>query len=88
METLTNLGLHRVLEIAKDHVGCGVLLLDLIQEGSLGLWQAIQGYREGDYGLLPGTTGFGSTWRKRSFCRRGPTVLGRSSVGRWRTTVP
>ena len=40
---------HRVLEIAKDHVGCGVLLLDLIQEGSLGLWQAIQGYREGDY---------------------------------------
>ena len=49
MEALTNLGLHRVLEIAKDHVGCGVLLLDLIQEGSLGLWQAIQGYREGDY---------------------------------------
>ena len=49
METLTNLGLHRVLEIAKDHVGCGVLLLDLIQEGSLGLWQAIRGYREGDY---------------------------------------
>ena len=35
--------------LAKDHVGCGVLLLDLIQEGSLGLWQAIQGYREGDY---------------------------------------
>ena len=49
MEALTNLGLHRVLEIAKDHVGCGVLLLDLIQEGSLGLWQAIQSYREGDY---------------------------------------
>ena len=87
METLTNLGLHRVLEIAKDHVGCGVLLLDLIQEGSLGLWQAIQGYREGI--MTPtGTTGFGSTWRKRSFCRREPTVLGRSSVGRWRTTAP
>ncbi len=49
MEALTNLGLHRVLELAKDHVGCGVLLLDLIQEGSLGLWQAIQGYREGNY---------------------------------------
>ena len=49
MEVLTNLGLHRVLEIAKAHVGCGVLLLDLIQEGSLGLWQAIQGYREGAY---------------------------------------
>ena len=49
MEALTHLGLRRVLEIAKAHVGCGVLLLDLIQEGSLGLWQAIQGYREGDY---------------------------------------
>ena len=32
MEALTNLGLHRVLELSKDHVGCGVLLLDLIQE--------------------------------------------------------
>jgi RNA polymerase primary sigma factor len=26
-----------------------VLLLDLIQEGSLGLWQAIRNYRRGDY---------------------------------------
>ena len=47
----------------KDCAECGFLsfehalpedttqetLLDLIQEGSLGLWQAIQGYREGDY---------------------------------------
>lgn len=49
METLTNLGLHRVLTIAKAHVGYGVLLLDLIQEGSLGLWQAIREYREGAY---------------------------------------
>mgnify|MGYP000748070455 CR=1 FL=1 len=30
MEALTNLGLHRVLEIAKAHVGCGVLLLDFM----------------------------------------------------------
>jgi len=30
-------------------VGYGVLLLDLIQEGSLGLWQAIRNYRYGDY---------------------------------------
>ena len=49
MEALTNLGLHRVLAIAKAHVGYGVLLLDLIQEGSLGLWQAIREYRDGAY---------------------------------------
>ena len=49
METLTNLGLHRVLEIAKDHAGCGVLLLDLIQEGNLGLIKAAEkfDYRRG-----------------------------------------
>ena len=49
MEQLTNLGLSRVLELAREHVGYGVLLLDLIQEGSLGLWQAIRNYRYGDY---------------------------------------
>lgn len=49
MEPLTNLGLSRVIEIAAEHVGYGVLLLDLIQEGSLGLWQAIQNYHYGDY---------------------------------------
>ena len=52
MLNLTNLGLSRVIELAKEHVGYGVLLLDLIQEGSLGLWQAIQNYREGDYGAF------------------------------------
>ena len=52
MANLANLGLSRVLEIAKDHVGYGVLLLDLIQEGSLGLWQAICGYRGGEYAPL------------------------------------
>lgn len=49
MEQLTNLGLSRVVELAREHVGYGVLLLDLIQEGSLGLWQAICNYRCGDY---------------------------------------
>lgn len=49
MEQLTNLGLSRVVELAAEHVGYGVLLLDLIQEGSLGLWQAIRNYRSGDY---------------------------------------
>ena len=46
---LTNLGLSRVIELAQAHVGYGVLLLDLIQEGSLGLWQAIRNYRYGEY---------------------------------------
>ena len=46
---LTNLGLSRVIELAREHAGYGVLLLDLIQEGSLGLWQAIRNYRYGEY---------------------------------------
>ena len=50
MVQLTNLGLSRVIDIAREHVGYGVLLLDLIQEGSLGLWQAIRNYRGGAYG--------------------------------------
>ena len=49
MEQLTNLGLSRVIQLAGEHVGYGVLLLDLIQEGSLGLWQAIRNYRRGEY---------------------------------------
>jgi len=51
MERLTNLGLSRVIELAREHVSYGVLLLDLIQEGSLGLWQGISSYRRGDYAL-------------------------------------
>lgn len=49
MLQLTNLGLSRVVELAGEHTGYGVLLLDLIQEGSLGLWQAIRNYRYGEY---------------------------------------
>jgi len=49
MVQLTNLGLSRVIELAREYVGYGVLLLDLIQEGSLGLWQAIRNYRYGGY---------------------------------------
>ena len=46
---LTNLGLSRVVELACDYTGYGVLLMDLIQEGSLGLWQAVSNYHGGDY---------------------------------------
>ena len=46
--TMVDLLLSRVVELAKEYVGHGVLLLDLIQEGSLGLWQALQTYEGGD----------------------------------------
>lgn len=46
---LTNAMLGSVVELAFSHVGRGVLLMDLIQEGSLGLWQAITAYRGGDF---------------------------------------
>ena len=49
MEQLTNLCLSRVIELSQGYVGRGVLLMDLIQEGSLGLWQAIQTYTGGDF---------------------------------------
>lgn len=48
---LTNLSLSRVVEIACEHAGRGVLLMDLIQEGSLGLWQAVCSYQSGDFSL-------------------------------------
>lgn len=46
---ITNLMLPTVIEMAKERTGYGVLLLDLIQEGSLGLWQGILSYRSGDF---------------------------------------
>ena len=48
-EQLVNLSLCRVVELAKEYVGRGVLLLDLIQEGSTGLWQGILNYTGGDF---------------------------------------
>ena len=48
-QQLTDLMLSRVVERAGEMVGRGVLLLDLIQEGSLGLWQAVLNYEGGDF---------------------------------------
>ena len=45
---LTALMLSHVVERACQLTGRGVLLLDLIQEGSIGLWQAILSYTGGD----------------------------------------
>ena len=46
---LTNLMLPLVIEMAQEMTGYGVLLLDLIQEGSLGLWQGILSFQSGDF---------------------------------------
>ena len=46
---LTNLMLPLVIEMAQEMTGYGVLLMDLIQEGSLGLWQGILSFRSGDF---------------------------------------
>ena len=45
---LTELSLSRVVELAGEQAGRGVLLLDLIQEGSMALWQAVSSYLGGD----------------------------------------
>lgn len=57
-QTMLDMGLQRVVEKATEYVGRGVLLMDLIQEGSLGLWQGICGFRGGEYG----------PWRDRWIC--------------------
>ncbi len=49
MQELSNGYLGCVLACAKEYVGSGVLLMDLIQEGSLGLWQAILCYESGAF---------------------------------------
>ena len=72
MVALTNLCLSRVIELAREYVGKGVLLLDLIQEGSMGLWQAIQNYTTGDFKSL-------STWYIRFYMSRAITIQARES---------
>ncbi len=48
IEPVTALMLSRVVERACELTGRGVLLLDLIQEGSLSLWQGLLSYTGGD----------------------------------------
>lgn len=48
-ERLVNLSLSRCVELAKEMTGRGVLLLDLIQEASLGLWQGVLCYAGGNF---------------------------------------
>lgn len=49
MQELTNGYLSCVVDCAKEFIGRGVLLMDLIQEGSLGLWQSILAYESGEF---------------------------------------
>ena len=42
-------GMRFVVEVAKDYVGYGVLLLDLIQEGNIGLCQRLAAYVGGSF---------------------------------------
>lgn len=46
--TVMNLFLSRVVELSCEFTGFGILLMDLIQEGSMGLWESLQEYRQGD----------------------------------------
>ena len=48
-QKLVPLSLSRVVELAKELAGKNVLLLDLIQEGSMGLWQGILNYTGGEF---------------------------------------
>ena len=48
-QRILKLCLSRVVELACAHTGYGVLLLDLIQEGSMGLWQNLSRYDGGDF---------------------------------------
>lgn len=48
-EQLFNLSASRVVELALEFTGYGVLLLDLIQEGSMGLWTALAVFTDGDF---------------------------------------
>ncbi|MBR2310551.1 MAG: sigma-70 family RNA polymerase sigma factor [Oscillospiraceae bacterium] len=44
-----NLCLHRAVELACGYAGKGVLLMDLIQEGSMGLWERLGCYIGGNF---------------------------------------
>lgn len=68
---LVNLMLSRVIGSAKAAVGRGVLLLDLIQEGSLGLWQGIMCYAGGDFEAH-------ADWWIRQYIARAVTLQARS----------
>ena len=69
---LVNLSLGRVVELAGEYTGYGVLLLDLIQEGSLGLWEATAMYCGGDFETI-------RDWWIRQYMAKAVVMQARSS---------
>ena len=69
---LVDMQLSRVVDLSREYVGHGVLLLDLIQEGSLGLWQGLQQYSGGDIDDY-------CTWWIRQFMAGAVTMQARSA---------
>ena len=73
---LMNLCLSRVVELAGEFTGRGVLLLDLIQEGSLGLWNGILAFQGGSFDAM-------RDWWIRQYMAQAVTLQARASgVGR------
>ena len=48
-EVIVNLCLSRVIELSLEYTGHGVLVMDLVQEGSMGLWECIQTFTGGEF---------------------------------------
>lgn len=71
-EQLVNVSLHRCVALAKEMTGRGVLLLDLIQEASLGLWQGVLSYAGGDFAQH-------RDWWIRQYLAKAVTLQARSS---------
>lgn len=63
MEKLTQGNLPLVYAIAGEYIGHGVLLVDLLQEGSLGLWQAVMSFRDGSF------ASYAARWIRQAMAR-------------------
>ena len=70
-QKLVTLSLSRVVELASALAGKNVLLLDLIQEGSMGLWQGILNYTGGSFDTH-------RDWWIRQYLHRAVLLQGRS----------
>ena len=73
MSRLADLMLSQVVEEAKAFTGYGVLLMDLVQEGSLGLWQGLDCYEGGEI------TGYCRQWIRQGMA--GAVLLQASAGG-------
>ena len=85
MEQLTNLGLSRVIALAGDYAGYGVLLLDLIQEGSMDCGMPFP-TTTAELMNSTGTNGSGSIFPKPCSSRPVPVALDRNCGPPWRIT--